>query len=93
MALSWEGIYIYLQKDRSETLFFRWILLVFVNYIAVLLLSNWEPMLLNTYLIMGAEAGLAALSYYWQKTSAYGKRLCRFCACAWYWAMRFLIRI
>lgn len=74
MALSLEGIYIYLQKDRSETLFFRWILLVFVNYIAVLLLSNWEPMLLNTYLIMGAEAGLAALSGYWQKTSAYGKK-------------------
>lgn len=74
MALSLEGIYIYLQKDRSETLFFRWILLVFVNYIAVLLLSNWEPMLLNTYLIMGAEAGLAALSCYWQKTSAQGKK-------------------
>lgn len=74
MALSLEGIYIYLQKDRSETLFFRWILLVFVNYIAVLLLSNWEPMLLNTYLIMGAEAGVTALSYYWQKTSAYGKK-------------------
>lgn len=74
MALSLEGIYIYLQKDRSETLFFRWILLVFVNYIAVLLLSNWEPMLLNTYLIMGAEAGLATLSCYWQKTSAHGKK-------------------
>lgn len=74
MALSLEGIYIYLQKDRSETVFFRWILLVFVNYIAVLLLSNWEPMLLNTYLIMGAEAGLATLSCYWQKTSAHGKK-------------------
>ena len=74
VALSLEGIYIYLRKDRSETLFFRWILLVFVNYFAVLLLSNWEPMLLNTYLIMGAEAGLAALSCYWQKTSAYGKK-------------------
>lgn len=74
MALSLEGIYIYLRKDRSETLFFRWILLVFVNYIAVLLLSNWEPMLLNTYLIMGAEAGLATLSCYWQKTSAHGKK-------------------
>ena len=74
MALSLEGIYIYLRKDRSETLFFRWTLLVFVNYFAVLLLSNWEPMLLNTYLIMGAEAGVTALSYYWQKTSAYGKK-------------------
>lgn len=74
MALSLEGIYIYLRKDRSETLYFRWILLVFVNYFAVLLLSNWDPMLLNTYLIMGAEAGLAALSCYWQKTSAYGKK-------------------
>ncbi len=74
MALSLEGIYIYLRKDRAETLFFRWILLVFVNYFAVLLLSNWEPMLLNTYLILGAEAGLAALSCYWQKTSAYGKK-------------------
>ena len=31
-------------------------------------------MLLNTYLIMGAEAGLAALSCYWQKTSAHGKK-------------------
>ncbi len=74
MALSLEGIYIYLRKDRSETFFFRWILLVFVNYFAVLLLSNWEPMLLNTYLIMGAEAGLVVLSCYWQKTSAYGKK-------------------
>ena len=74
IALSLEGIYIYLRKDRSETFFFRWILLVFVNYFAVLLLSNWEPMLLNTYLIMGAEAGLVVLSCYWQKTSAYGKK-------------------
>lgn len=74
IVLSLEGIYIYLRKDRSETFFFRWILLVFVNYFAVLLLSNWEPMLLNTYLIMGAEAGLVVLSCYWQKTSAYGKK-------------------
>ena len=74
MALSLEGIYIYLRRDRSETLFFRWILLVFVNYLAVLLLSNWGPAFLNTYLIMGAEAGLAVLSCYWQKTGAYGKR-------------------
>ena len=73
MALSLEGIYIYLRKDRSETLFFRWILLVFVNYFAVLVLSNWEPMLLNTYLIMGAEAGLTVLSCYWQKTGTQGK--------------------
>ena len=74
MALSLEGIYIYLRKDRSETLFFRWILLVFVNYLAVLVLSNWEPMLLNTYLIMGAEAGLTVLSCYWQKTGTQGKK-------------------
>ena len=74
MALSLEGIYIYLRKDRSETLFFRWILLVFVNYFAVLVLSNWEPMLLNTYLIMGAEAGLTVLSCYWQKTGTQGKK-------------------
>ena len=74
MALSLEGIYIYLRKDRSETLFFRWILLVFVNYFAVLLLSNWGPAFLNTYLIMGAEAGLIVLGCYWQKTNAQGKK-------------------
>ena len=74
VALSLEGIYIYLRKDRSETLFFRWILLVLVNYFAVLLLSNWGPTFLNTYLIMGAEAGLIVLGCYWQKTSAQGKK-------------------
>lgn len=87
MALSLEGIYIYLRKDRSETVFFRWILLVFVNYFAVLLLSNWGPAFLNTYLIMGAEAGLIVLGCYWQKTSAQGKKRCRSYACVWYWEM------
>ena len=74
MALSLAGGYVYLRRDKTEKLFYELLLLTFVNYAAVLLLSNWEPMLLVTYLIMGAEAGLVCVGCYWQKTAAWGKK-------------------
>ena len=74
MALSLAGGYVYLRRDKTEKLFYELLLLVFVNYAAVLLLSNWEPMLLVTYLIMGAEFGLVCVGCYWQKTVAWGKK-------------------
>ena len=49
-------------------------MLAFVNYFSVLLLSNWGPMLLVTYLIMGAVAGLVCLGDYWQKENTAGKK-------------------
>ena len=74
MALSLVGGYVYLRRDKTEKLFYELLLLVFVNYFSVLLLSNWEPMLLVTYLIMGAEFGLVCVGCYWQKTVAWGKK-------------------
>lgn len=74
MALSLAGGYVYLRRDKTEKLFYELLVLVFVNYVAVLLLSNWEPMLLVTYLIMGAEVGLVCVGCYWQKTAAWGKK-------------------
>ena len=74
MAVSLMGGYVYLRRDKTESLFFKLILLTFVNYFAVLLLSNWEPMFLVTYLIMGAEAGLICLGCYWQKVNSCGKK-------------------
>lgn len=74
MALALMGGYVYLRRDRTEKLFYELILLAFVNYFSVLLLSNWQPMLLVTYLILGAEAGLVCLGCYWQKENARGKK-------------------
>lgn len=74
MSLSLAGGYVYLRRDKTEKLFYELLLLVFVNYFSVLVLSNWRPMLLVTYLIMGAEFGLACVGCYWQKTAAWGKK-------------------
>lgn len=74
MALALAGGYVYLRRDKTEKLFFELILLVFVNYFSVLLLSNWQPAFLVTYLILGAEAGLVCLGCYWQKKFTGGKK-------------------
>ena len=74
MAVSLTGCYTYLRRDKTEKLFYELILLAFVNYFSVLLLSNWGPMLLVTYLIMGAVAGLVCLGDYWQKENTAGKK-------------------
>ncbi len=74
MAVSLTGCYTYLRRDKTEKLFYELILLAFVNYFSVLLLSNWGPMLLVTYLIMGAVAGLVCLGDYWQKENTSGKK-------------------
>lgn len=74
MAVSLTGCYTYLRRDKTERLFYELILLAFVNYFSVLLLSNWGPMLLVTYLIMGAVAGLVCLGDYWQKENTAGKK-------------------
>ena len=80
MAVSLTGCYIYLRRDKTERLFYELILLAFVNYFSVLLLSNWGPMLLVTYLIMGAVAGLVCLGDYWQKENTAGKKAIQTCA-------------
>ena len=74
MAVSLTGCYIYLRRDKTEKLFYELILLAFVNYFSALLLSNWGPMLLVTYLILGAVAGLVCLGDYWQKENTAGKK-------------------
>ena len=81
-SLALAGGYVYLRKDTTENLFFELIVLAFVNYLAVLLLSNWEPAFLNTYLILGAEAGLICLGCWWQKENAWGQEALRIlCLC------------
>lgn len=74
MALALAGGYVYLRRDKTEKRFYKLILLAFVNYFSVLLLSNWGPMFLVPYLILGAEAGLVCLGCYWQKENARGRK-------------------
>ena len=80
MAVSLTGCYIYLRRDKTEKLFYELILLAFVNYFSVLLLSNWGPMLLVTYLIMGAVTGLVCLEDTGGRKTPQERRQFRSCA-------------
>lgn len=67
MALPLAGIYCYYRSGKVQKTGFFIILLSFVSYFAVLLLSNWPPILLNTYLLMGVIGGLLCWSAYLEK--------------------------
>lgn len=58
MAISLAGIYCYYRNEKREKTGFYMILLTFISYFAVLVLSNWSPILLNPYLLMGMVGGL-----------------------------------
>ncbi len=56
-AVSLIGIFCYYRGGRKEKTGFYLILLTGISYFAVLLMSNWGPTNLNTYLLMGVIGG------------------------------------
>ncbi|MCH5344220.1 MAG: hypothetical protein J1E64_09285 [Acetatifactor sp.] len=57
VAICLMGIYCYFRSGRREKTGFYLILFTGINYFAVLLMSNWGPANLNSYLIMGVIGG------------------------------------
>lgn len=66
MALAITGIYCYRKSGKTEKTGFYLICFSFVNYVGVLLLSNWGPELLNSYLLMGAMGGFLCWKAYFE---------------------------
>lgn len=66
-AVALTGLYCYRKSGRKEKTGLYLILFSFVNYMAVLLLSNWEPKLLVSYYVMGAIGGLLCWNAYFSE--------------------------
>ena len=76
------GLCIFLRKDRNQKAAAYIIGITCVSYVAALLLSNWRPDVLNTYLILGAVAGLLCIGTYWEKIAEKGGQVFRIlCLC------------
>jgi len=76
------GLCIFLRKDRNQKAAAYIIGITCVSYVAALLLSNWGPDVLNTYLILGAVAGLLCIGTYWEKIAEKGGQVFRIlCLC------------
>lgn len=60
------GIYGYAQtKANRQAPEGLWIIgMALISYIAVIVLSNWQPMNLNTYLVLGVVGGMLGLFHY-----------------------------
>lgn len=72
-ALCLIGIYCYFKGRRRDKTGLYLILFAFFNYFAVLLLSNWGPMNLNPYLLMGAIGGFLCWQEYCQRGEEWGE--------------------
>lgn len=74
VGITLAGLYVFLKKERTQTTAAYIIAITYVNYFAVLLLSNWGPDVLNTYLMPGVIAGLLCIGIYWEKLGEKGKK-------------------
>ncbi len=82
VGILFAGLYIFLRKDRSQKTTAYIMGIACVSYFAALLLSNWGPDVLNTYLILGAVAGLLCIGTYWDKVEEKGRKVFRIlCLC------------
>lgn len=66
VAIILAGICCYRKSGKTEKVGFCLICFAAVNYIGVLLLSNWMPELLNIYLLMGAIGGFLCWKAYFE---------------------------
>lgn len=73
LALVLVGIYCCYKDGWQEKTGFYLILLSLIGYVGVCLMSNWGPMFLCSYLIMGAVGGLMCWNVYWEKHAVYLK--------------------
>lgn len=67
MVLPLSGLFFYYQTKKIPKTGFFIIIFSFISYFAVLLFSNWPPIYLNTYLLMGVIGGLLCWSAYLEK--------------------------
>ena len=70
------GIYAYTQnKNKTQAKEGLWIvILALISYIAVIVLSNWQPMNLNTYLVLGVVGGMLGLWNYFSRIGEHNAR-------------------
>lgn len=69
VAVCLVGIYCYYKGGRKEKTGFYLILFTGISYFAVILMSNWGPMNLNSYLLMGVIGGFLC----WHRKYGLGK--------------------
>lgn len=67
IAFSLLGILFYLKGGRKQKTGFYLIVFSFMSYICILLMSNWGPLNLNTYMVGGVMGGLICLCDCFQK--------------------------
>lgn len=70
LAVALVGLYCYVKTGKREKTGLYLIGVSTVNYVAVLLLSNWNPSLLAPYFVLGAMGGLLCWNSYFEQ---YGK--------------------
>lgn len=74
LALMLLGIYCYCKSGKTEKAGFYIIILSLIQYIGVVVLSNWKPMLLFSYFIVGALGGFLCWNSYFVKYSVRWKQ-------------------
>jgi hypothetical protein len=68
VAVAVLGIILYYRGNRSEKTGLFLILMSFAGYACVLVMSNWGPMNLNCYMIMGLIGGFVCIHSYFKDT-------------------------
>ncbi len=58
------GIFCYCKSDKKEKIGFYIILLSLIQYLGVILFTNWKPMMVISYLVVGAVGGLLCWNSY-----------------------------
>lgn len=83
MAISLLGIIYYLKGGRKEKTGFYLIAFSALSYICVILMSNWGPLNLNTYMVGGVLGGFICLhEYFKEKIGEKGRNtVCILCFC------------
>ena len=69
------GIYCYCRSDRKEKTGWYLILYSFVNYVGVMLLSNWAPIHLMPFLIVGVLGALMYGKAFWVERHTLGSNI------------------
>ena len=82
LAIALAGIYCYYKSGKKEKAGFYIILISLIQYVGVILLSNWKPMEVIAYLVVGAVGGLLCWNAYFEEHSVKWKEhilpvLCR----------------
>lgn len=74
LALMFFGIILYFVQYSSKKAGFLLILFSFLSYAALILLSNWEPIHLSVYLVMGLLGGLLFVGKFLKDSLPSGNR-------------------